>query len=262
MAVKNSLSQTRTVALVIPARNEAPRLPHVLEIVTSNPTAIFDEIIVVNDCSADATAATTRQFRGVRLVSLDDGQPGKGKALQAGWRQSTADVIVTCDADLGSIQHEQLNSLVNALVNQQQLRLTKAAYGNHADSSGRVTELTAKPLLEVFFPDCADIQSPLSGEMAFYRTDVESLDLPQDYGVDIAILLDLAKRHGRSSIAEIPFGTKKHPHQPLSSLSIQSRQVIRAILERVERLHGGLEDAIRTPSISHLLKVSSALGNY
>ncbi len=262
MVVKNSFSQTRTVALVIPARNEAPRLAHVLEIVTSDPAAIFDEIIVVDDGSTDATASITRQFGGVRLVSVDDAQPGKGKALQAGWRQSTADVIATCDADLGSIQHEQLHSLVKALTDQEQLRLTKAAYGNHADRSGRVTELTAKPLLEVFFPDCADIQSPLSGEMAFYRADVESLDLPPDYGVDIAILLDLAERHGRGSIAEIPFGIKQHPHQPLSSLSIQSRQVIHAILERVQRFHGDPDGLIRTSSISHLLRIPSTLSNH
>lgn len=262
VVVKKSFTQTSTVALVIPARNEAPRLPHVLDVVTSDPSAIFDEIIVVDDGSADATAAAASQYNGVRIVSLEGGCPGKGRALQAGWSQSSSDIIVTCDADLESIQYDHLNNLVQALIGHEQIRLAKAAYGNHADSSGRVTELTAKPLLEVFFPDFADIQSPLSGEMAFYRADIEILDLPADYGVDVAILLDIANRHGRNSIAEIPFGIKQHPHQPLSSLSIQSRQVIRAMLERVERLHGNLDEVIRTPMTENLLKIPSALGNY
>lgn len=241
------------MALVIPARNEAPRLPHVLDIVTSDQPALFDEIIVVDDGSADATQEVAHQFPQVRVVAIRDGRPGKGKALRAGWERSTADIVVTCDADLGSLQHEQLSRLVWTLTSQRQLRLAKAAYGNSADDSGRVTELTAKPLLEVFFPSCADLQSPLSGEMAFYRDDAISLDLPDDYGVDIAILLELAQRYGRSAIAEIPFGIKDHPHQPLSSLGIQSRQVIRALLERVERLQIDPQEPIPESLITQLL---------
>ncbi|WP_298209782.1 glycosyltransferase [Ferrimicrobium sp.] len=253
MVVENSLSLLNSVALVIPARNEAPRLPHILDIVTSDPAALFDEIIVVDDGSSDATDAVARQFSQVSVVRIRDGKPGKGKALQAGWQQSMADIIVTCDADLGSLQREQLTRLVRALTRQPGVRLAKAAYGNSADASGRVTELTAKPLLEVFFPTFADLQSPLSGEMAFYRDDVLSLDLPSDYGVDIAILLELAQRYGRDAIIEIPFGIKEHPHQPLSSLSVQSRQVIRALLERVERFDVDVQEQVAESLITQLL---------
>ncbi|WP_298384363.1 glycosyltransferase [Ferrimicrobium sp.] len=232
MTVKTSPDQLLTVALVIPARNEAPRLPHVLDIVTSDPLSIFDDIIVVDDGSTDSTAAVAHGFAEVHVVSIGDGRPGKGKALKAGWCQTLADIIVTCDADLGALRHSQLGDLVQELTRYDHRHLAKAAYANAPDNGGRVTELVAKPLLDLFFPTCADLRSPLSGEMAFYREDIVSLDLPNDYGVDIAILLSLTHRYGRHAIAEVPFGIKEHPHQPLSSLSNQARQVIRAMLER------------------------------
>jgi glucosyl-3-phosphoglycerate synthase len=227
-------NQTLTVALVIPARNEAPRLGHVLETVISDPRSIFDEIIVVDDGSTDNTADVARRHQGVHVLTVSDDQPGKGKALRAGWYQTRADIVVTCDADLGSLQREQLGELVFGLVRHEGLRLSKAAYDNSADSSGRVTELVAKPLLEIFYPTCADLVSPLSGEMAFYHRDVMTLDLPTDYGVDIALLISIAQRYGRQAITEIPFGVKQHPHQPLSTLSQQSRQVIRALFASLQ----------------------------
>lgn len=99
-----------TVTAVIPALNEALNLPHVLP----KLEGIVDEVIIVDGLSVDGTCEIARLIRAdVRIV--EERTPGKGAALQAGFRAATGDIIVMLDAD-GSTDPNEIPMFVAMLV--------------------------------------------------------------------------------------------------------------------------------------------------
>ncbi len=227
-------SKSAPVSVVVPARNEQGRIGQVLAAVRSALPASA-ELIVVDDGSTDGTAGEASQIRGVTLVPAAN-RFGKGNALYTGVSAATGNVVVTCDADLGSLDARQLVGMAAILVERPGTSLVKARYRSRDSLSGygggRVTELVAKPLLEWFYPELATLGSPLAGEMAFRRDDALRLGFDPGYGVDVGLAIDMAAAHGRDSIAEVDMGAKQHPHQSLARLSLQAREVAAAILRR------------------------------
>ena len=116
------------------------------------------------------------------------------------------------------------------------LHFVKACYrrplNGVSGEGGRVTELVAKPLLEMFLPDWAAFSQPLAGEMAARRWLVQGRILPVDYGVDVALLIDVARQIGLPAMAEVDLGERVHRNRPLAELAPQARSVMAAILAR------------------------------
>ena len=224
------------VSVVVPARNEAATVAGVVGPVRpalEGPDPLVDELIVVDDGSTDATGAVA-EAAGARVVRRS-GPPGKGLAMAAGVRASSGDIVVFLDADVRNVGLHFVTALVEALVVDGALVLVKGAYerpGNGGTGGGRVTELLARPLLRRFFPELAFLRQPLAGEVAVRREALDGLVLEPGYGVEIGMLVDVARRYGPAAVAEVDLGERVHRNRPLGELSGQADEVLAAVLAR------------------------------
>ena len=229
-------SRATSVAVCIPARNEAATIGAIVSSVARlRDYGAVEDLVVVDDGSTDATATTARAA-GARVVSTDGG-PGKGQALQRAVTETTADILVFLDADVVNFTPRYVTALTSALVADPGLKLVKGAYGRplhgQPGEGGRVTELLARPLLERFFPELATVTQPLSGECALTRDLAERLRFDDGYGIEIGALIDTYVAYGRSAIAEVDLGLERvHRNRPLRELTVHARDVLAAVLSR------------------------------
>lgn len=234
------MQSRRPVTVCLPARDEAATVGRIVRIIGRElvDAGVVDEILVVDDGSADATAAISRAA-GARVVAADGSEPGrsagKGAAMRTGLAASRGDLIVYCDADLRNFAGHFVTRLLEPLADPSVL-FVKAYYDRplHDDphGGGRVTELVAKPLISLLFPQLAGIRQPLAGECAGRREALEELEFAPGYAVDLALVIDLAKRHGLEAIAQADLGVRVHRNRTLDQLSEQSRSIIAMVLQR------------------------------
>lgn len=232
------MSERPRVSVCIPARNEADTIGSI--VATACTTDGVDEVIVLDHGSTDATARIARQA-GARVVDVNSVLPSAGPAIGKGdvlWRSlavAAGDIIVWIDGDLSSFTSDYVTSLV-APLSDPDIVLVRGMYARtlHGidDEGGRVTELTARPLLMHLRPDLAHIRQPLGGEYAIRAEAARSLPFEVDYGVEMGLTIDVADAFGISSIAQVDLGTRTHRNRPLAHLHEQARQVSRAILCR------------------------------
>ena len=231
---------TRTVSVCIPARDEAPTVAGVVAAVrrphlaSMGGTGLVDEVLVVDDGSTDATAVVARAA-GARVVRL--GAPrGKGGAMRAALDEATGDLLVFLDADVENTTPAFVTRLLGPLLTLDDVALVKGYYRRPLAGSptggGRVNELMARPVLEVFFPELANVRQPLAGETAAPRWVLEKLDFAPGYGVEIGLLVDVAARFGVAAVAQVDLGTRFHRNRPLEELRPQAVEVLRAALAR------------------------------
>jgi len=216
------------ISVVIPALNEAKNIEYVVHLAVSSGTA--GEVIVVDDGSIDETREFS-QRAGAHVVTSS--LLGKGASMDDGLRAASGEVIVYLDGDLRGLDPEFITKLVDPIV-RDEADFVKARFSR---SAGRVTTLTAKPLLETFFPELANFNQPLGGIIAVRRPLLERLSFETDYGVDLALLIDAHFAGAR--IAEVDIGHLEHDSQPLEALAEMAKQVVRALLHRAEK-HGRL----------------------
>ena len=233
----------RTVSVCIPCKNEAETIGALVRMVRSqlvDATGLVDELIVLDDNSTDATAAIA-VANGATAVSVntvnDVYGPGRGKgnALWATLAASTGDFIVWCDGDVTSAAPSWVAGLLMPLLTADDVSLVKASYHRPTDNGGggRTTELVARPLLSLFMPELTGLHQPLGGEFAGRRTVMEQIPFVQGWGVEIAMLADVAERFGAGAIAQVDVGERVHRHQPLEKLGVQAAEVLATLLARV-----------------------------
>lgn len=226
-----------TVSVVIPALNEEST---VAAVVRAARTSCADEVIVVDSDSTDATAANA-SAAGAAVLNWRDiapeipVRPGKGEALWRGVRAAHGDIVVFLDADVTTVGPEWVDGLVGGFVDKR-VHLVKATYARTLDGAprggGRVTELTAKPLLRLLFPHLRQLDQPLAGEYAIRRSTALEVPFVAGYGVEAGLLIDVATLHGPSSLTQVDLGQKIHRNRPLSELADMSETVARTILSR------------------------------
>ena len=221
------------VTVCIPARDEAATVAGVVAPVASDLDQLVDELIVVDDCSTDGTGPIAEAF-GARVVRRDR-LPGKGAAMAAGLVESTGDIVVFLDADVRNFGVHYVSRLVEPLLADPTLVMVKGTYQRPGDGGGRVTELLARPLLRRLFPELAFLRQPLAGEVAVRRNALDGLVLEPGYGVEVGMLLDVARRFGPPAIAQADLGERVHRNRPLAELAGQADEVLDAILSRVGR---------------------------
>ena len=238
-ATAKALSGLR-VSVCIPARNEAATLAGVVGPVAGaleGPEPLVDELIVVDDCSTDGTGAIAEAF-GARVLRRDS-RPGKGAAMAEALAAATGDIVVFVDADVRSFGLDYVARLVEPLLVDRHLVLVKGTYDrpeNDGTGGGRVTELLARPLLRRLFPALNFVRQPLAGEVAVRRDALDGMGLEPGYGVEIGMLIDVARRFGPSAIAQVDLGTRVHRNRPLAELSGQADEVLEAVLARAADL--------------------------
>jgi len=244
----------RTVSMCIPCRDEAATIGPLVSVVRSElmeRTGVVDELIVLDDRSTDDTARVAAHA-GARVVSIEDvhrvhGEGrGKGNVLWATLLVSHGDVVVWCDGDVTSFEPDWVLKLIDPLLTDDSVALVKALYHRPTryGGGGRTTELVARPLLSRYFPDLARLAQPLSGEFAARRSAVETIPFVEGWGVEIAMLIDIAERFGPESIGQVDLGSRLHRHRELASLSVQAAEVIATLCDRAgARAPDGHDDA-------------------
>lgn len=248
----------RTVSVVLPARDEASTVGGIVERICDAlvaAVALVDEVLVVDDRSSDGTAEVARDA-GARVVRSVDvlpelgGRAGKGEALWKGLAASTGDLVAFCDADLRDFDPRFVVGLVGPLLVHDDVRFVKAFYDRPLDGSprggGRVTELMARPLIAALFPELTPIVQPLAGEFAAPRDVLESVPFVGGYGVDLALLVDVARAYGVESIAQVDLGVRVHRNRPLSELGPMATAILLMALDRAG-MHVPDDAVLRTP---------------
>jgi glucosyl-3-phosphoglycerate synthase len=233
----------QTVSVCIPCRDEAATIGQLCtsirhELMERVP--LVDELVVVDDRSTDDTAGVAGGAGAVVVpiekIHLEHGDGhGKGNVLWASLLASHGDLVVWIDGDITSFEPDWVARLVAPLLDDPTIALVKAFAHRpqKMGGGGRTTELVARPLMSLYFPELAALQQPLSGEYAGRRAVLEQLPFVQGWGVEMGLLIDIAQRYGADSIAQIDVGVREHFHRSLESLSVQAAEVMATMLKRV-----------------------------
>ena len=243
------LKRSMSIAVVIPTKECAETLAGVLgqTVGPVRDAGLVDHVLVVDAASADGSAALAMAW-GADAVLQDDVLSeygpalGKGDAMWRGVSLTQADIICFLDGDTINPHPDHLRGLIGPLLTDPSLQLVKGSFERPLrvggvdlpNEGGRVTELMARPLLNLHQPLLAGFAQPLAGEFAGRRDLFESVPFPVGYGVEIAILIDALNRDGLDSLAESYLGTRQNQHQPLRALGEMAYAVLAAVENRLD----------------------------
>jgi len=256
----------RRISVVLPARDEATTIGAIVTTIRRalvEGTGLVDEVLVVDSRSRDATAAVAAAA-GATVVDQDavlghlPPAHGKGEALWKGLAASSGDVVVAIDADLRDFDPGFVTGLLGPLLVDEGVAFAKGFYHRpltgdgvvDVDGGGRVSELVARPLLNLAWPRLAGFVQPLAGEFAARRELLESLPFTTGYGVEIGMLVDVLERVGLDAMAQVDLGVRVHRHHDLQALGRMSAQIQLAASARLAR-QGVL---VRSPETTTLLQ--------
>jgi glucosyl-3-phosphoglycerate synthase len=236
------------ISVVIPARNEertVGRVVGTLRQALLTDTPLVDEIIVIDSDSTDGTGRAAGQagatvYRARDIAPELGTYPGKGEALWKSLLITQGDLLVFVDADLTQWGPHFVTGLVGPLLlggpssSGQPVQLVKGFYervrterdGSTSTEGGRVTELVARPLLSLWWPQLAGVVQPLAGEWAARRSLMESLTIPVGYGVELSTLLDTFTRFGLGALAQVDLGSRAHRHQADHDLAVMAAELM------------------------------------
>ena len=220
-SIKSTKDSKKSVSIVIPAYNEEATVAQVVSV--ARKLDYVDEVIVVDDGSTDRTVEEA-EGAGATVISHITNE-GKGSAIKTGFKNSHGDIVAFIDADISNFTSSKIDKIIRPIL-EDKTDITKTKF---ARESGRVTELTAKPLLSFFFPEI-NYEQPLSGQFAGKRSSLNKIKFEKDYGVDVGIVLD-ADVHG-ISILEVDIGDISHDMSPLADLNKMANEVVRTIIDR------------------------------
>jgi glucosyl-3-phosphoglycerate synthase len=239
-----------TVTVIVPTKECAGTIAGVLErsVAPLGELGLVDDLVVVDAASADGTAAVAADA-GARVLLEDELErelgpaQGKGDAMWRALRATGGDIVCFLDGDTADPTPLHLQGLLGPLLSDRSLALVKGAFDRPLSADGitlpheggRVTELMARPLLNLHEPRLAGFAQPLAGEFAARRDLLERCAFPVGYGVEIAILIDALRACGLDALAECQLGTRQNRHQPLRALG----EMAYAVLVAVEHRLGG-----------------------
>jgi glucosyl-3-phosphoglycerate synthase len=231
-----------TISVVIPARNEQRTVGTVVAAISRSLVAqvpLVDELVVMDSDSADDTAMIAAQagavvYRTAEVAPEEGSFPGKGEALWKSLLVTKGDLLVFVDADLTRWGPHFVSGLIGPLLADEQIALVKGFYtrvrtekdGSTSAEGGRVTELVARPLISLWWPDLAGVVQPLAGEWAARRSLMESLSIPVGYGVELATLMDTVSAHGLDAVAQVDLGSRAHRHQANHDLALMAAELL------------------------------------
>jgi glucosyl-3-phosphoglycerate synthase len=249
-------AKRETISVCLPARDEEATIGPILRALLPLVEAGLIDQLAVADHSTDSTpqiaSALGAEVYDQRALKPEFGPVrGKGDAMWRALPNLRGDVVCFLDADSREFGSHFVHGLLGPLLCEPDVAFVKGFYRRPfsvgeimvPDEGGRVTELTAKPLLALFYPELAGIRQPLAGEVAARRHLLERLPFVTGYGVDIALLLDAYRTTGRSAIAQVDLDVRQNDHQPLRHLGPMASAVLEAVLSRVQR-EGRLPGAV------------------
>ncbi|GAA0922010.1 glucosyl-3-phosphoglycerate synthase [Streptomyces thermoalcalitolerans] len=256
LAAKQHTGQT--VSVVLPALNEEETVGDIVAVIRRDlmeQAPLVDELVVVDSGSTDRTFEVAAAA-GARVVHRDEilprlpAVPGKGEVLWRSLLVTRGDIICFVDADLRDFSSDFVTGIVGPLLTDPGIALVKAMYdrpltvsdGSASDAlfagqGGRVTELMARPLLNMHWPQLAGFVQPLGGEYAARRSLLEQLPFPVGYGVELGMLVDALHLVGLDALAQVDVGVRKHRHQDGQALGRMAAAIYRTAQLRLARGH-------------------------
>lgn len=238
-----------TVSVVLPALNEEETVGEIVAVIREDlmrQVPLVDEIVVVDSGSTDRTSQVAAAA-GARVVHRDEilpripAVPGKGEVLWRSLLVTSGDIVCFIDADLREFSSDFVSGIVGPLLTEPGVDLVKGMYDRPlvgaAGQGGRVTELMARPLLNMHWPQLAGFVQPLGGEYAARRSLLEQLPFPVGYGVELGMLVDALHLVGLDALAQVDVGERKHRHQDGQALGRMSAAIYRTAQLRLARGH-------------------------
>ncbi len=235
-----------TVALLLPAREVAQTIGPIAQTAARLKEAgLLDEVLVIDAASQDHTATIARRTglqvaQESELLSEYGPAQGKGDAMWRGLAATDSEIVAFADTDTEDFHEGFLLGLVGPLLCDPDIQLVKGAFRRPfrngatvlAEGGGRVTELMARPLLNLHAPELTVFEQPLAGETAARRQLLEQIPFSAGYGVEIAMLIDSWRACGLDGLAQVHLGERQNRHQPLRDLSAMAYAVLVAAQTR------------------------------
>ena len=238
-----------SVAVVIPTLEEEGTIGLVLECMIEKliyKYKIIDELIVIDGGSMDKTKEICYEFKEVLFYNQNDilknisSNKGKGEALWKSLYVTKSDIIIYVDSDIKNFDERFVVGILGPLLYNDQIKFVKGFYkrpyigseGSVTNEGGRVTELCARPLLNILYPELSGFIQPLGGEYGGYREILENVKYTSGYGVEVQTLIEIYEKFGLDSIAQCNLIERQHRHQPINSLSKMSSAILQTILRR------------------------------
>lgn len=219
------IHQRLKVSVVIPAFNEEEHIGKVVKM--AKAVDEVDEVMVIDDGSEDDTVKATKQA-DAKVVSFKENR-GKGYAMKKGCEIAKGDILIFIDADLKNINPKKIKGILDPF--KEGYEFVKTRFDRRG---GRVTRLTAKPLLGHFFPEIEKkFEQPLSGQIGIKKELMKRLDLEEDIGVDIGILIDVVEMNAKTK--QVYFGWLVHDERKLKDLDNMARIISRVILDKAAK---------------------------
>ncbi|MGI9082547.1 MAG: glucosyl-3-phosphoglycerate synthase [Thermoleophilaceae bacterium] len=236
-----------SVTVVIPAREAADTIGPIVQRVLGLG-GLVDQLLVVDAGSADGTAEVAAR-EGAEVAQEDELAPRFGPVLGKGdamWRALGAvrgELVAYVDSDTAGFPGHFVTGLLGPLLCEPGVQFVKGAYSRPfsaggielPEGGGRVSRLTARPLLAAFYPDLAAVAQPLAGEIASTRAVLDQVPFATGYAVEMAMLLDVRGLVGADAIAQVDIGERRNAHQPLAALEPMAGAVLGAVCERLRR---------------------------
>lgn len=243
-----------SISLALPALNEEGTVGNVIQTIKqslASDTPLLDEIVLIDSNSEDRTREIAQSL-GIpvyihqSVLPKYGARPGKGEALWKSLYCTRGDIVIWLDTDIVNIHPRFVYGLIGPLLLRPDIQFIKGFYQRplkvgdkvQAGGGGRVTELTARPLLNLFYPEISGVIQPLSGEYGGRRDALERLSFFSGYGVEIGLLIDVLDTFGLHAIAQVDLKERIHHNQPLEALSKMSFAIIQAVMHKLESRYG------------------------
>ncbi|HEU4918346.1 MAG TPA: glucosyl-3-phosphoglycerate synthase [Candidatus Limnocylindrales bacterium] len=260
--------QGLTVSLVLPTLDEEETIGPIVrramrEMMGRVP--LIDEILVIDSQSTDRTREIA-EAEGARVVQHPDVLPrygsfrGKGEALWKSLFETSGDIVVWADTDVRNWHPRMVYGTLGPLLHEPRLQYVKGYYQRpivqegvlKEGGGGRVTELVARPLINLFYPELSGMIQPLAGEYAGRRTLLEAIPFFTGYAVEIGHLIDATERVGIEGLGQVDLERRVHRNQELEGLSRMSFVILQAVMKRLEerrkaRLFAELGSTMKLP---------------
>jgi glycosyltransferase involved in cell wall biosynthesis len=264
-----------TVSLALPALNEEETVGKVITTIKRalmEDFPLLDEIVLIDSNSTDCTREIAAElgvpvFIHQQILPEHGARSGKGEALWKSLHVTHGDIVAWIDTDIVNIHPRFVYGIIGPLITNERVQLVKGFYRRplrvgdkmQAGGGGRVTELMARPLINLFFPELSGVIQPLSGEYAGRRAALEQIAFYSGYGVETGMLIDIFERFGLGAIAQVDLLERVHHNQPLEALSKMAFVILQTVMYKLEQRFGqrALADVNRTMKL-----VRYTRGNY
>ncbi len=232
--------------MCLPARDEETTIGPIIAAIRAElmeAVALVDELVVIDDGSTDASAAVARAAGAEVMLASEivpsagvEATVGKGQAMWKAVHVTTGDLIAFLDADVRDFRTHFVTGLVGPLLLRDDVAFVKGFYERPLDGrpgeGGRVTELVARPLIAALYPQLAALAQPLAGECAARREVFEQVPFVDGYGVDLALVIDVASLRGVGAMAQCDLAERVHRNRPLTELGPQALAIVQVALSR------------------------------